>query len=124
MKWEEFFGALLEMSGQSISVVAHDSAADRLINDISVSEVTTASPLEKINEVIDTTATKTGLKRWHVIAAVVGKSKLKSSEKNPKQASISRQPRLCFMYQKTSFLRLVWQPMTLRWRTLGRSICL
>ena len=62
------------MNGQSISMVAHDSAADRLINDISVSEVTTASPLEKINEVIDTTATKTGLKRWHVIAAVVGKS--------------------------------------------------
>ena len=67
-------------------MAAHDSAADRLINDISVSEVTTASPLEKINEVIDTTATKTGLKRWHVIAAVVGKSKLKSSEKIPKQA--------------------------------------
>jgi hypothetical protein len=34
--------------------------------------VTTISPLEKINEVIDTTATKTGLKRWHVIAAIVG----------------------------------------------------
>ena len=36
-------------------------------------EVTTISPLAKINEVIDTTATKTGLKRWHVIAAIIRK---------------------------------------------------
>jgi len=35
--------------------------------------VTTISPIEKMNAMIDTTATKTGLKRWHVIVAVFGK---------------------------------------------------
>ena len=34
--------------------------------------MTTISPYEKINEVIETAATKTGLKRWHVIAAIIG----------------------------------------------------